>query len=172
VIRLATDRHVYVSYRFAGHIYWSRKKVTIHAGEALLSDGTHLARTRCGNRVSELPAKPVSPAEPEEKVMNNPMVPESTTQSVLPPGIWSASAEPLLPGPGSPVPLGPNPGPGPIPFPPCCAPPPQPGPKPPSPPIPPPQPGPPPLATPEPSSFLLVVLGFSAILTLAKIRRP
>jgi hypothetical protein len=173
VIRLASERHVYVSYRFAGHIFWTRKKVTLHAGETLLSDGSHLARTRCGNRVSEVPAEPVSPAEPAEQVMNNPVTQSApeTSEAVLPPPIWSARAEPLLPEPGYPEPGVPNagqPSPGPIP---CCGV--LPTPNPPSaPPHPLPQPPPVPLATPEPGSFLLLFLGLAALLVVTKFRRP
>jgi len=69
-IRLKKDRRAYVSYRLSGQIYWTRKKVTLHAGEVLLTDGTSMARGRCGNRVSDTPKLPVSPKEPPESKMS------------------------------------------------------------------------------------------------------
>ena len=92
VVRLTRDRQVYVSYRLANHIYWTRKKVTLHAGEALLSDGAHLARTRCGNRVSETPAGPTAPSEPAREVLERPVVarPVEDPGDALPPApIWT-----------------------------------------------------------------------------------
>lgn len=75
VIRLASDRQAYVSYRLGDRIYWTAHKITLHAGETLLSDGQNLARTRCGNRLSESPAAPTHPAEPPASVMNAPVAP-------------------------------------------------------------------------------------------------
>jgi hypothetical protein len=75
IVRLAHDRGAYVSYRLGNRIYWTKKKVTLREGETLLSDGEHLARTRCGNRLSDVPMAPTSPQEPTEKVWNTPIVP-------------------------------------------------------------------------------------------------
>lgn len=75
VIRLASDRQAFVSYRLGNRIYWTAHKVTLHAGELLLSDGKNLARTRCGNRLSESPATPIHPVEPPASVMNAPIAP-------------------------------------------------------------------------------------------------
>src|SRR5208337_801068 len=100
VIRLADDRQAYVSYRLGSHIYWTKKKVTLRKGETLLSDGKHLARTRCGNRISETPADPSSPSEPGEEVFNHPMppfVPVTAAGSPLPDPVWSDGSIPMLP---------------------------------------------------------------------------
>jgi hypothetical protein len=97
-IRLADDKRAYVSYRLGNQIYWTKKKMTLHKGEILLTDGEHLARTRCGNRVSETPTEPTSPSEPEEIVLNDPSppaIPVTTTGSPLPWPIWPRST-PLL----------------------------------------------------------------------------
>ena len=175
VIRLVKERHVYVSYRLAGNIYWTRKKLTLRAGETLFSDGSHLARTRCGNRVSEIPEKPVSPSEPEEKTLNNPMSPAgpgTVTESALPSPIWSVISDPSLPVlnyPDQPGPGGSNPGPPAVPIFPCCGSSPNPHP---SPPNPSPRPPSPPVVTPEPSSLLLLFLGFGVLLALAILRQP
>jgi len=75
VIRLVQDKLACVSYRPGNHIYWTMKKVTLYKGERLLSDGEHLARTRCGNGVSVVAMAPTSPQEPAEKVLNSPRLP-------------------------------------------------------------------------------------------------
>jgi hypothetical protein len=61
VITLGRDRAVYVSYRMGSEVFWTNRKISLHQGEALITDGTHEARTRCGNRVSEIPQSPVLP---------------------------------------------------------------------------------------------------------------
>lgn len=162
-IRLADDKRAYVSYRLGNQIYWTKKKVTLHKGEILLTDGEHLARTRCGNRVSETPTEPTSPSEPKEIVLNDPLpprIPVTTTGSPLPWPIWPRST-PLLTTPDTPS--GSVPG---LPFfppIPCCG----------SPtgtshspsPAPLPQSYPPPLvATPEPNSLVLLTVGSAVLL--------
>lgn len=57
--RLAKARLMYVSYRSGGKIYWTRHRLRIPKGEAVLSDGIHLIRQRCGNRLSDVPRQPV-----------------------------------------------------------------------------------------------------------------
>jgi hypothetical protein len=51
LVTLAEDRFQYVSYRLNNRILWTHKKIRIPKGEVLLTDGTHFARTRCGNRL-------------------------------------------------------------------------------------------------------------------------
>ena len=75
VIRLPHDKLAYVSYRLGNHIYWTKTKVTLRQGEAVLSDGEHLARTRCGNRISDVAMAPVSPHEPPQELLSTPVVP-------------------------------------------------------------------------------------------------
>ena len=167
IVRLARTRHVYVSYRLVDRIYWTRKKVTLHAGETLFTDGKHLARARCGNRISETPAVPTSPSEPGEEVLNHPVPPliPETTDSPLPGPMWSDGSTPLLPLPGAPG--GTDPGLLPFaPFP-CC------GSSPGRSPSPSPaQPYPPPVvATPEPASLVLLITGSAVLLLFWKFRR-
>jgi hypothetical protein len=170
IVRLAHTRHVYVSYRLADRIYWTRKKVTLQAGETLFTDGKHLARARCGNRISETPAVPTSPSEPGKEVLDHPVAPliPETTDSPLPGPIWSDGSTPLLPGPGAPG--GTDPGLLPFfPFP-CCgsspgrSPSPSPG------PLTPPDP-PPVVATPEPASLVLLIAGAAVLLLFWKFRQ-
>jgi hypothetical protein len=172
VIGIARDTQVYVSYRLGNQIYWTKKRVTLHKGETLLSDGKYLARTRCGNRISEIPTDPTSPSEPEEKVLNHPLpprIPETTTDSPLPWPIWPSGSAPLLFMPDTPG--GRVPGLPFLPLIPCCgsstgpSQSPSPGPL--------PQPYPPPVvATPEPTSLVLLTIGFAFLLLFWTFRQP
>lgn len=195
-VRLAQARKVYVSYRVGNRIYWTSKKVALHAGETLLSDGAHLVRGRCGNRISELPARPNSPAEPPEPVLDAPVLSRVlayTADLVAPPPIWSEHPTPFLLALGPASPPMPSNGPfiPPLPVLPCCggssAP--QTPTKPPTPPVTPPppvipQPGPgpspnplptsppntPPVATPEPQTLELLCIGLVGAFVLLKLR--
>lgn len=74
--RLAEDTYVYVSYRKGDRVYWTASKRRIPKGELVLSDGKHLARTRCGNRLSGIPESPVDHApQPTELALNAPELP-------------------------------------------------------------------------------------------------
>jgi len=63
---------VYVSYRVGNLIYWTSKPVRLAAGELLLTDGTHFARARCGNRIELSVQSPVAVAEPLPGVLDSP----------------------------------------------------------------------------------------------------
>jgi hypothetical protein len=76
VIRLDHDEAMYVSYRMGEHVFWTRKKLMLPKGEALLTDGQHLARTRCGNRLSPTSEMPTSLREPERAALETPAAPE------------------------------------------------------------------------------------------------
>lgn len=191
IMRLPKTRQVYVSYRLGDRVFWTSKRVTLAAGETILTDGSHLARTRCGNRISEVPG-PTSPAEPPLQAMNkpvfrNPADGPSDTAPAAP--LWSDRAAPslmALSGPVSSLPGGHAPFVPPIPIGPCCSapggpsgsntPPPGPPSEPPSgppsgPPQPPTSPGPPPVATPEPETLLLLVAGLAALFIASSLRR-
>ena len=64
VMQLLEDKTVYVSYRIAGRVYWTTKKVRLRRGEKVITDGKMTLRTRCGNQVSDTARKEVSPNEP------------------------------------------------------------------------------------------------------------
>jgi hypothetical protein len=73
LVTLQNDKVCYVSYRVGDKLYWTRRPITLHKGEALLTDGVHYARTRCGNRVSEIaPAQSAAVSDPDEHVFNAP----------------------------------------------------------------------------------------------------
>ncbi len=65
VVRLSEDRALYVSYRLGNKVFWSKKRFMLRKGETVITDGEHMARTRCGNRLAEAPAGPVMAVEPE-----------------------------------------------------------------------------------------------------------
>jgi hypothetical protein len=164
IVRLTRDRNVYVSYRLDNRIYWTHKKITLHSGESVLTDGEHFVRTRCGNRISDIPVEPVSPIEPVTPLTSGPVFPPAIPASpeALPPPdpAWLDSpanpvfiAQNLFPHPSPSLPGG-----GFFPPPPifCCA-----GPTPHTPVIPPSQP--PPFSTSEPQSLVFLAFGVAAV---------
>jgi len=75
---LQEDRMAYVSYRKNNSIFWTRKQLRIPKGELVLTDGTHLARARCGNRLFDTPVEPTSAQEePTPDLMMGPLTPAS-----------------------------------------------------------------------------------------------
>ncbi len=72
VERLKAPQAFYVSYRVGNSIFWTKSALTIRAGETVLSDGSHLARTRCGNRLSAVPVAPVAAIQPVPEAMEVP----------------------------------------------------------------------------------------------------
>jgi len=162
IIRLGQDRMAYVSYRLGDRVYWTNRKLKLPKGETLITDGSHEARTRCGNRLSSAASEPVSPHEPAAEAME--AAPELVAMNDLPLDVSPAytlsfpGAQNMLPG-GSPT-GGVIP---PVVFPfvggggslvPNSPPPPE----------------PPPTATPEPDAALLLLFGLS-ILWLSSIRK-
>ena len=64
IVELDQPKLVYLSYRMGERIYWTGKRISLHKGEKLITDGRTTARTRCANQISESPQPAVSPAEP------------------------------------------------------------------------------------------------------------
>jgi len=86
VVRLTLSRTVYVSYRIGNRIYWSRRRVTLHKGEKLITDGRMTARTRCANRVEETPQQQAaSPVEPTPETFDEPVRTGEGTAMQTPP---------------------------------------------------------------------------------------
>lgn len=161
VIVLDKESPFYVSYRIGEDVFWSRKTLILHKGETILSDGTHAARTRCGNRLSATPQLPISKQEPALEAFEK-------AQEEIPPAAETAINLPLVLRPSPSlmpiqnefVPVGESfvPYSPPIPWEPFI--PLQPlQPNPPPPPVPPP-PAPP---VPEPSAGELLLIGFFAL---------
>jgi len=66
-------REVYLSYRIRDTVYWTRRKIRLHIGELLLTDGKITARARCGNQISDTANPEVSEEEPAEDVLDQPV---------------------------------------------------------------------------------------------------
>ena len=74
VERVAISRAVYVSYRSGDRVGWTSKKISLRAGETILTDGVNEARTRCGNRLAEVkPAEIVLEDEPAPETLETPL---------------------------------------------------------------------------------------------------
>ncbi len=74
VVSLDKDFQAYVSYRIGEQIFWTKKPVTLHKNETVITDGTMEARTRCGNRVSATPQLPLSAQEPAPEALEEAQV--------------------------------------------------------------------------------------------------
>lgn len=84
-VRLVLARTAYVSYRIGNRVYWTRHRVTLKKGETLITDGKITARTRCANRVEEMPQQATSEAEPPVAKFDEPMLPAlGTAMHALP----------------------------------------------------------------------------------------
>ena len=74
VERVAVSKAVYVSYRKGSQVRWTGRRVSLRAGETILTDGVNTARTRCGNRIAEvLPAAVSAEDEPSPEVLETPL---------------------------------------------------------------------------------------------------
>ncbi|MGD0269047.1 MAG: PEP-CTERM sorting domain-containing protein [Candidatus Sulfotelmatobacter sp.] len=107
LVRLTLARTVYVSYRIGNRIYWTRRRLTLHKGETLITDGRMMARTRCANRVEEAPQQQAaSPVEPPLEKFEEPLRAGEGTAVQGPPVAFESALlnRPGLPGFG---PLGP-----------------------------------------------------------------
>jgi hypothetical protein len=89
VTLLDKESAFYVSYRIGNSIFWTRKALTLHKGEAVLSDGLYAARTRCGNRLSATQQLPVSKQEPAQEAFEK-------AQNEVPPAIETAMNLPIM----------------------------------------------------------------------------
>ena len=71
--RATEAREVYLSYRVRDAVFWTRRKIRLHVGELLLTDGKITARARCGNQISETAKPEVSEEEPDEDILDQPV---------------------------------------------------------------------------------------------------
>jgi hypothetical protein len=72
LVKVAQKESMYVSYRIGKKVFWTRKRIALHPGETLITDGSMTVRTRCGNRVAAVPMDTSSPLEPPEEAFNQP----------------------------------------------------------------------------------------------------
>ncbi len=73
LITVSEKKLMYVAFRKGDKVYWTRKKVALHPGETLITDGKIVARTRCGNRVAVAPLGPPAIMDPLESDFNQPL---------------------------------------------------------------------------------------------------
>ena len=71
--RATEAREVYLSYRVRDAIFWTRRRIRLHPGELLLTDGKITARARCGNQISDTAKPEVSDEEPDEDILDQPV---------------------------------------------------------------------------------------------------
>jgi hypothetical protein len=74
LVRVSEAREVYLSYRIRDTVFWTRRKARLHVGELLLTDGKITARAHCGNQISDTAKPEVSEEEPDEDVLDQPVV--------------------------------------------------------------------------------------------------
>jgi hypothetical protein len=73
LVQVSGKQAMHVAYRMGQKVYWTRKKVKLHPGETLISDGKIVARTRCGNRIAMTPLGPPALTEPADADLNQPL---------------------------------------------------------------------------------------------------
>jgi len=109
IVRLTLARTVYVSYRIGNKVYWTRHRVSLKKGETLITDGKITGRTKCANRVEEVPQQATSQSEPPVAKFEEPVQPNTGTAVSTPPvpfesSLLSRTAPPGL-GPAPPLSL-------------------------------------------------------------------
>ncbi|HYM79709.1 MAG TPA: PEP-CTERM sorting domain-containing protein [Candidatus Dormibacteraeota bacterium] len=95
----------YVSYRIGNKVYWTQHPVSLKKGETVITDGTMTARTRCANRVEEVPQQATSQSEPPVAAFDEPAQPNLGTAVSAPPVPFESTLASRNPMPG----LGPAP---------------------------------------------------------------
>lgn len=99
LVRVSENQSMHVAYRMGDKVYWTRKKVALHPGETLISDGKIVARTRCGNRIAMAPLGPPAMAEPTETDLNQPLFANDMVTPEADPKIETYAAALPLPAP-------------------------------------------------------------------------
>jgi len=107
VVQLVLARTAYVSYRIGNKIYWTRHRVSLKKGETVITDGKITARSRCANRVEEMPQQATSEAEPPAVRFDEPVQPALGTALNAPPVPFQSALvnRNPIPGLGPAVPL-------------------------------------------------------------------
>jgi hypothetical protein len=106
-VNLNAPQLMYVSYRVGNNVFWTKRKLALAKGESMMTDGRSMVRGRCGNRISAIPIRPNSLAEPTVEEFNAPVLPPTVStpylaaNSAAMPAIPSAPASHLGSGPSS-----------------------------------------------------------------------
>ena len=85
VLVLEEPRAAHVTYRQAGRIGWTRKKLTLVAGETLVTDGKTTVRSYCCNEITDGPATP-------SELTDGPAAPAEASAGAEPPSELTAGA--------------------------------------------------------------------------------
>ncbi len=93
LVRATEAREVYLSYRIRDTVFWTRRRVRLHPGELLLTDGKITARAQCGNQISDTAKPEVSDQEPDVDILDQPVALFYTPSMPILPG----GARPDLP---------------------------------------------------------------------------
>lgn len=94
VATLRQPRLAYVSYRVRDRVFFTKKPVSLFAGEQVITDGKTTIRARCGNKVEEAPQMAVSPEEPPEEILNTPRLePEPERAVPVAPGLTAVAPD-------------------------------------------------------------------------------
>ena len=91
LIRADHDEMEYVSYRMGDRVFWTHRRLHIHKGELLITDGKHEARTRCGNRLSDHAVQPTSAAQPPAEALEAPAVAQAPVSPVPPEDLFAGN---------------------------------------------------------------------------------
>jgi hypothetical protein len=91
IVRADRDRMEYVSYRIGDHVFWTSHQLRIHKGELLITDGTHEARTRCGNRLSDHAVQPTSARQPSPEALESPAAAQATQSPAPTPELFAGN---------------------------------------------------------------------------------
>jgi hypothetical protein len=81
--RAQGTRLMYASYRKGDSVYWTSHRVRIAANEMLITDGSHLARARCGNRLADEVQAPVARVAPAVRDLDELEAPPESTRAML-----------------------------------------------------------------------------------------
>ena len=77
----------YVSYRKGSDVGWTSHPVTIPANELVLTDGRHLVRARCGNRIEIKKPEPLASAVVPPEVPPPDIAMETGLPALIPPAL-------------------------------------------------------------------------------------
>lgn len=107
VVKLDRPRLFFVSYRIGNKVFWTRRRLLLRKGELLITDGKIAARSRCGNQVEEVPQQATSVSEPPAEKFDEPMQPAKGTAEAAPPVPFESALmnRPGVPGLGPALPL-------------------------------------------------------------------
>jgi hypothetical protein len=106
-VRLVLERTAYISYRIGNKVHWTRRRIKLKKGETVITDGKITARTRCANRVEEVPQQATSSSEPPVVRFEEQMSPAMGTATQIPPVPFQSALlnPPAAPGVGPAPPL-------------------------------------------------------------------